>query len=86
MSGAEIEKLPISRRELLILGSTLSASIGLSHTSLAQGITLLSLTSGDIPMSNGIITTKDGTRIFYKDWGPKKCTACRLPPRLAVKC
>lgn len=22
-------------------------------------------------MSNGIITTQDGTKIFYKDWGPK---------------
>lgn len=71
MSGAEIEKLKISRRNLLILGSTLSAGIGLSHSSLAQGITFLSSPSGDIPMSNGIITTKDGTRIFYKDWGPK---------------
>ncbi|PIF14791.1 non-heme chloroperoxidase [Candidatus Pantoea floridensis] len=71
MSGAAIEQLAISRRGLLILSGTLSASIGLSHSALANGLTLLSSQSGDSKMSNGIITTQDGTRIFYKDWGPK---------------
>ncbi|CAN5381107.1 alpha/beta hydrolase [soil metagenome] len=28
-------------------------------------------TLGDIKMSSGFVTTKDGTEIFYKDWGPK---------------
>jgi len=71
MSGAVIEQLAISRRSLLILGGTLSASIGLAHSAFATGLTSLSSQSGDSKMSNGIITTKDGTRIFYKDWGPK---------------
>ena len=30
------------------------------------------------------VTTKDETRIFYKDWGAKECSTDRLPPRLAV--
>ncbi len=28
-------------------------------------------TPGDTKMSSGYVTTKDGTQIFYKDWGPK---------------
>jgi non-heme chloroperoxidase len=71
MSGSVIEQFAISRRGLLILGGTLSASIGLSHSALATGLTSLSSHSGDSKMSNGFITTQDGTRIFYKDWGPK---------------
>jgi non-heme chloroperoxidase len=65
------ERFAISRRRLLILSGTLSAGIGLSLSPFARGMTLLSSQTGDISMSNGIITTKDGTRIFYKDWGPK---------------
>ncbi len=65
------ERFEISRRRLLILSGTLSAGIGLSLSPFARGMTSLSLQTGDISMSNGIITTKDGTRIFYKDWGPK---------------
>ena len=31
------------------------------------------------------VTTKDGVQIFYKDWGPKSCSADLFPPRLAAQ-
>jgi non-heme chloroperoxidase len=46
------------------------AAIGLSPNAFAQSLSQ-DTNAGDISMSNGFITTADGTRIFYKDWGPK---------------
>ncbi len=59
-----------ARRSLLIAGGTIIAAIGLSSNAFAQALTHSSQT-GDTSMSNGFITASDGTRIFYKDWGPK---------------
>ena len=33
----------------------------------------------------GIVMTKDGVEIFYKDWGPERRAAPRLPSWLAVE-
>jgi non-heme chloroperoxidase len=59
-----------TRRSLLIAGGTMIAAIGLSPNAFAQSLSQ-DTNAGYISMSNGFITTADGTRIFYKDWGPK---------------
>ncbi len=71
MSEEEFKENP-SRRDVLQLASALavvSASIGWPRDSFAHSTQ--SNHTGDVRMSNGFATTKDGISIFYKDWGPK---------------
>ena len=61
--------LPITRRQTLLAGAALS--ILPFATSEAFASATSNAAKGDETMSTHFIETKDKTKIFYKDWGPK---------------
>jgi non-heme chloroperoxidase len=70
------EPSSLARRDLLVGGVAL-ASLAIAGSAAAQTAstpskpTAKSQITDRKTMSSGFVTTKDGTEIFYKDWGPK---------------
>jgi len=69
MSSQSPSLTETTRRRLLVGGAAMIATI-LPLSALAKGVTQ-TITTGTDTMSSGFITTRDGTKIFYKDWGRK---------------
>ncbi|SIQ86425.1 non-heme chloroperoxidase [Rhizobium sp. RU35A] len=59
--------LLLSRRQALMAGAGLSAAMAMPG--LAHSKSTTTATNGANPMTANFIETKDGTKIFYKDWG-----------------
>jgi non-heme chloroperoxidase len=59
-----------TRRSLLVGGAAAVTAMNLALLVTGRAATQQQNTGVDL-MSSGFITTKDGTKIFYKDWGPR---------------
>jgi non-heme chloroperoxidase len=60
-------QLLLSRRQALLAGAGLSAAMTLPGLALSQNPA--NANNGALAMTQNFIETKDGTKIFYKDWG-----------------
>ena len=58
-----------SRRDVLLGGLMATVAAGLPAAAFAQ--TNPSSPASKVPATMNMVTSKDGTEIFYKDWGPK---------------
>ena len=65
------DKMPEISRRAVVVGTATAAAASLLPSTLFARSPLAPYPAGVSRMSSGFIKTKDGTDIFYKDWGPK---------------